>query len=246
MAPLRFRAVLLLLLTTGCLGAGGLTVPSFPPGAVRVLFIGNSLTYTNDLPAMVEAVARQAGGSAVSVASVAFANFALEDHWHEGTAPRFLREATWDFVVMQQGPSSLPENQVYLANWTTQFDPLIRSAGAKPVLYMVWPASNRPGDFPGVRTSYRNAAAAVGGLFAPAGDGWLAAWEVDATLPLYGGDGFHPSSLGTYLAALVITARITGIDPEALPDVAPPGVSASAAVVALLQRAARTALDRNP
>ena len=42
------------------------------------------------------------------------------------------------------------------------------------------------------------------GLLLPAGDAWRAAWAADARLPLYGPDGFHPSPMGTYLAALVI------------------------------------------
>lgn len=231
-------------LAGGCLGQGP-GEPNFPPGTTRVLFIGNSLTYTNDLPAMLERVAALAGNRSIGTTTVAYPNYALEDHWAQGTARDLLDRHPWDFVVMQQGPSSLPENQIYLANWTAQFAPSIRAAGAEPVLYMVWPSSGRQGDFPGVRTSYRDAAEAVGGLFAPAGDAWVAAWEEDARVALYGPDGFHPSLSGTYLAALVLLERIAGIDPLQVPA-SIPGSNASEATVRLLQRAARTALDRNP
>lgn len=241
---------LLFALTAGCLGQSGPTTPNFPDGKTRVLFIGNSLTYFNDLPGMVAAVARLAGDTSIATASVAFPDYALEDHWNEGTAGKILAQSRWEFVVMQQGPSSLPENQANLATWTGRFGPVIREAGAEPVLYMVWPSATRSGDFPGVLAAYRNAAAAVGGRFAPAGDAWLAAWAEDPATALYGGDGFHPSPLGTYLAALVIVGRITAIDPVALPPTIPNGIGGPLAVpastVRLLQRAARTALDRNP
>ena len=56
--------------------------------------------------------------------------------------------------------------------------------------------------------SYRNAAKAAGADLFPAGDAWRRAWACDRSLALYGPDGFHPSRLGTYLAALVVYGRL--------------------------------------
>lgn len=243
--PLSLPVCLALALSaTGCAAQ---TEPGieFPPGATRVLFIGNSLTYTNDLPRLLSTLANQAGHTPIATASATFPDFGLEDHWQSGTARNLLTKHQWDFVVMQQGPSSLPESQVNLRHWTLQFAPLIEAAGAEPVLYMVWPASQRRGDFPGVMASYHNAAAAVSGLFAPAGDAWLAAWEETPNRALYGPDGFHPAVAGTYLAALVILERIAGVDPLSLPATLP-GAGLDQTAIRSLQRAARTALDRNP
>jgi hypothetical protein len=61
--------------------------------------------------------------------------------------------------------------------------------------------------------SYRQAAAAAHATFLPAGEAWQAAWRRSPRLPLYGPDGFHPSKLGTTLAALVIASRLTGTPP---------------------------------
>jgi hypothetical protein len=72
--------------------------------------------------------------------------------------------------------------------------------------------------FDDVRDSYRAAAAEVAGLFLPAGEAWRTAWAADPQLLLYGPDGYHPSELGTYLAALVVYEGITGNDSRALPD----------------------------
>src|SRR5688572_25247155 len=73
---------------------------------LRVLFIGNSLTYTNDLPATLEAVAR-AAGQRIEAVAVTAPNFSLMDHVRGGSeALPMIRRGGWDFVVMQQGPTS--------------------------------------------------------------------------------------------------------------------------------------------
>ena len=79
---------------------------------------------------------------------------------------------------------------------------------------MVWPSRERLGDFDGVRDSYARAAKDVEGLFIPAGEAWRAAWRRDRNVALYGADNFHPSPLGSCLAAAVIVQGITGRTPE--------------------------------
>lgn len=239
----RLAIIALLALVLACSGSSS-TAPGFASGNMRVLFIGNSLTYFNDLGGMMVAVARSAGDADVRSATVAYPDYALEDHIAEGTALRSLRQSGWEFVVMQQGPSSLPQNQTLLADGAKAFAPSIRAAGATPVLFMVWPQRSRVADFPAVRTSYRNAAAAVGGIFAPAGDAWVAAWELDPSIQLYL-DGLHANPAGTYLAAIVILHQLRGIDPATLP-LTIPGYPASEATVSLLQMAAKRAIGRNP
>lgn len=54
-----------------------------PAKALRVLFIGNSLTYSNDLPSIVEAFAKVTGQRAFAYKAIAFPDFSLEDHWNK-------------------------------------------------------------------------------------------------------------------------------------------------------------------
>jgi hypothetical protein len=233
----------------GCREGSPAPTAPLPDDGTRVLFIGNSLTSTNNLPDMLERLAVLGGGAEIVTMNVSFGGFALEDHWNNGTAARALSEHRWDFVVMQQGPSSVPENQLHLAEWSSRFEPLIRAAGAEPVLYMVWPSLQRFADFPAVRDSYRKAAARVGGIFSPGGDAWLAAWDVTPALGLYGSDQFHPSPAGTYLAALTLLGRLRGVDPTTLPARIPHGDGYAAyteSTVVLFQNAAKAALARNP
>ncbi|MEN8375027.1 MAG: SGNH/GDSL hydrolase family protein [Gemmatimonadota bacterium] len=192
-----------------------------PPdeAALAVLFVGNSLTFTNDLPSMLERMLADAGADP-DVRSVAFPNFGLQDHWAEGTARALIAQSGWDLVIMQQGPSAT-EGRPSLLEFSGLFASEIRAAGAVPALYMVWPAEARSFDFPGVEDSYAAAADAVEGYLFPAGSAWLAAWDRDPGLPLYGPDAFHPSALGSYLAALTMLGQLTEVDLTGLPDVIP-------------------------
>ena len=203
----------------------------------RVLFIGNSLTEANGLPAMVETLSRQGGGTPISTASVVVGGFSLEDHWNQGTAQRRIAEGGWSIVVLQQGPSSLPESQVALREWTARFAAIIRANGARPALYMVWPESTRRDAFDAVSRSYTRAAEDVDGMLFPVGEAWRGAWRRDPDMPLYGPDGLHPTPTATYLAALVIYQQISGRTPVGLPAL----IQMPADRVRILQEAAQEA-----
>jgi hypothetical protein len=181
---------------------------------MRVLFVGNSLTHTHDLPAVVATLARGLG-TEIEYEMIAPGGVSLEDHWNAGRVPAEIASGRWDAVVMQQGPSALPESQVNLREWAERLSELAREHGARPALLTVWPEGYRSNVLPEVIASYANAAKAAGAELYPAGVAWQSAWSRTPSLPLYGPDGFHPSPLGTYLAALVVYAGLTGQQPPA-------------------------------
>jgi hypothetical protein len=197
--------------------SGGLTpeTPSLAPPH-RILFVGNSLTYTNDLPGMVAALAA-AGGVPAAVESVTIPGASLTDLWDDGAALAAIDRGGHDVVVLQQGPSSLPESRAALVADARRYDARIRAAGGRPAFYMVWPAADRAAYFDDVAASYRTAAETVHGLLVPVGTAWRAAWRRDPSLPLYGPDRFHPSVEGTYLAALTMYAVLFDRSPRGLP-----------------------------
>jgi hypothetical protein len=187
------------------------------PGDYRVLFIGNSLTAVNDLPHTITALGATVHDS-ITVEAVTRPNLAVIDHVNGASnAVDVIRQGGWDYVVLQQGPTSQQLGRDTLILASKLLDPDIRAAGARTAELMVWPASSNLSSFDGVLQSCLEAARAVAGLCLPAGQAWRAAWAVDPTLPLYGPDGFHPSELGTYLSGLVVYEGITGHSATALP-----------------------------
>lgn len=210
------------------------------PEPARILFVGNSLTYQNDLPGMVSMLARSVGRKLVCE-SVALPDYGLEDHWQSGDARKAIAGGGWDIVVLQQGPSALPASRRLLVDYTKRFDAEIKKAGARTAIYMVWPSRQRRGDFEAVSQSYRAAAEAVGATLLPVGEAWRAAWAVDGGLPLYAADGFHPSGAGTYLAALVVYRHLFG-----QPAPATPVLGGAPAHAELLQKVAAESAPPNP
>jgi hypothetical protein len=171
-----------------------------------VLFIGNSLTATNDIPGLVSALGQVSGGPQVRVAEVSFGNFSLEDHWNRGDALEAIDEGGWDYVVMQQGPSTLPESRANLIEWAGRFAERIRAVGARPAIYMIWPSD---GNFDAVSESYTAAAQAVSGMLIPAGEAFRSVNRDHPQITIFQSDNFHPTQVGSYLAALVIYGELT-------------------------------------
>jgi len=197
--------------------AGTPVAPVVQHGGRPVLFIGNSLTYTNDLPGIVQSLADSAGGDSLDVRIWSEPNFALIDHWAVGQAQLIIASRPWDFVVLQQGPTSVEINRDTLRLATKLFAPSITKAGAKAVLFSAWPTIDRRQDFARAIESARLAAGDVGGLMAPVAAAWLTILTDNPTIQLYDPDGLHPSVTGSYLSALVIYSTITGRSPVGLP-----------------------------
>lgn len=240
----------LALLLTLCAGATTCTDAQDPanPHADALLFIGNSLTYSNDLPALVQALAAL-DGRRLDVTDISRPDYSLEDHLRTRARGEIARRR-WRAVIYQQGPSAAPESRVLLRQWSAELAELARDAGATPAIYMVWPALARDGDFVRVIESYRLAAHDANATLLPVGEAWLLARGREGCPTLYGGDGFHPSPAGSYLAALVIYARLFGRDPRGLPSRL---VLRSGKILALdpahaiaLQQAASEVLARSP
>ena len=216
-----------------------------PP--LHVLFIGNSLTYFNDLPGLFTELAAAAGESRPFVRAVTAPGVSLEDQWNAGDARKAIEVGGWDYVVLQQGPSASPEGTLLLRTYSRRFAEIIRAGGARPVLYMVWPSVARRQDFDGVALSYRDAARDVHGVLCPAGEAWRAAWKRDPKLELYSPDGLHPTPAGSYLAALTFFAVLYGRSPVGLPaTVTVPGretIAISAAQARVMQESAFEAAE---
>ena len=213
------------------------------------LFIGNSYLYYADIPGIVEALSDSAGGERIAAQTVAGPDMALIDHWNSGTAVAAIRARAWDWIVLQQGPSSVEANRDTLRLATTLFANEIAHAGARAALFSAWPAEDRRQDFPRAIESYMLAASDVDGILLPVAGAWLLAWDADPSLGLYA-DGLHPSVAGAYLSALVIYARLLNRSPLGLPHRlrlrSGSTISVDSSLAVLLQHAAADAIAAAP
>lgn len=193
----------------------------------RILFIGNSYTYVNDLPHVFTNLARS-GGHRVQTGMAAQGSWTLADHVASSRTLDLLRSSKWDFVVLQE-QSELPALE---QSRTTSMYPAARQLvgqiegfGARPMFFMTW--AYRDGlpdtmlmDYQNMQFSIDRAYLGIAGELnvplAPVGYAWLIAYGQDPQLDLWQQDGSHPTQQGTYLAACVFYAALFHQSPEGL------------------------------
>jgi hypothetical protein len=212
------------------------------PAGRSVLFVGNSLTYTNDLPAIVARLALAAEDS-VGVGMATGPNLAVIDHTNGATdAVARIDGGDWGFVLLQQGPTPAGICRDTLVIATMRLAPHVRAAGGRVALFLPWTARGSTGTLPAAAAeSATLAARSAGGVTVPVGLAWRLALESDPTLPLYGPDRYHPAPAGTLLAALTIYDRVFGRDVREIPAAALATLSASPLSTVRLQRLAAAA-----
>jgi len=213
-------------------------------GATRILFVGNSYTYVNDLPNRLLAIAESVGFEPpVEVATIAIGGALLQDHAENPATMAEIEGGGWDFVVLQE-QSYLPivdPDTFYAAAETLATAAL--DAGAAPALFETWARAEGnelySGDLAGytpatmqaaLRDAYTEASELTGAAYLPVGDTWEATLASYPEMPLFGADGSHPSEHGTYLGACVIFAALTGASLDGAGG-APDGVSEEDAAI---------------
>jgi hypothetical protein len=169
----------------------------------NILFIGNSLTYTNNLPELVKSNALQKGIT-IGVKMVALPNFAIVDHWDIGEVQQYIESKMFDFVIIQQGPSSQQEGRDILIEYGTRYSNLCNTNNAQLCYYMVWPSLTYYHTFAGVIQNHRDAAQINNAILCPVGEVWKSHFDTTNNFDYYGPDGFHPSLAGSQVAADVI------------------------------------------
>jgi hypothetical protein len=177
--------------------------PDSQTDSVNILFIGNSLTYTNNLPDLVERLGEKANVN-IKTQMLAKPNYALEDHWNEGKLQRLIKSGNFDFVVVQQGPSSQAEGRALLFDYGAKIQTLCQRHKSKLAFFMVWPARANYKTFDGVIRNHTEVAAKTNALLCPVGKVWKEHFEATNDFSYYGPDQFHPSPAGSQVAAEVI------------------------------------------
>ncbi|MCB1582293.1 MAG: hypothetical protein R3E90_03880 [Marinicella sp.] len=169
----------------------------------QLLFVGNSLTYSNNLPKLVKKNARDKGIH-VETKMLAKPNYAIVDHWAEGHVQNLIKSKQYDYVIIQQGPSSQADGYNMLINGGKLYSDLCIANDAKLVYFMVWPSRRFYHTFDGVIANYTAGAEANDAILSPVGKVWKAHFDATNDFSYYGSDQFHPSLKGSKVAADVI------------------------------------------
>lgn len=201
-----------------------------PLRARRVLFIGNSYTYYNNLPQMLAGLAKAAQpAQALEAEMVTVGGATLKRMWEQGEALAAIKRGGWAFVVLQEqstlGVTTMVDGKPQIADpktfheYARLFDAEIKKAGAQTVFYLTWARQNAPETQTQLTAAYTAIAKELHTTLVPVGPAWATALKRQPQLALHIADKSHPTAMGTYLAACVFYATLTGRSPVGLPNI---------------------------
>lgn len=209
------------------------------PERPRVLFIGNSYTFFNDLPALVANVTASVGQEWETGAQ-AIGGATVETHLLDPGTATLLAEG-WDVVVLQgQSVEPIFQTLVFEAA-VVDFAALVEaeSPGAQLLLFETWARGEGSEVLDqlmmtveemqqGLSEGYAGAAEAAGAEVVPVGQAWaLALSEVPPPM-LHTGDLSHPNLTGSFLTACMFSIALTG-EPATANAHVPDGLDAALA-----------------
>jgi hypothetical protein len=222
---------------------------------LHVLFIGNSFTYYNNMPRIVEAISYTIAGPPIKTEMVAIGGARLEDLWKQGSALAAIRKQHWDYVVMNEQSAlgggvvngekriGVPAN---FFKYAGMFDTEIRKAGGKTVIIMTWKDKN---DRDRIQTDLNNAFLEFrkthGIILAPVSAAWAITIKIAPEINLYFDDNHHPSKEGSYLEACTVYATLTSNSPVGAPAKAE-GTPVADADGAVLADKSKTLVNLSP
>ena len=203
--------------------------PDIP--ATSILFIGNSHTYFNDLPAMVTEMAHAAGVS-VSTRRVVKGGWKLCQHADPEceTHANLLHAKDmklWDYIVLQENASLLAAQDEAFFSALTALKELLSEHCRTFALYQTHAyakGSNKLHEtglsydemYAVVRDAYHQAAPMLNAAIVPSGDGFAAMTHSHGRMEMVQHDGVHATAAGTYMAACLFCAVLLHLDPLTL------------------------------
>lgn len=185
----------------------------------RVLFVGNSLTYFNDMPLIFEGIANEKGHD-VSVHSYTVGGTGLAEHLAAGEVIRVIQSERWDKMVLQPGSgesAGMTLSTDAVARVVRQLADILHEGSPEAKVYL-YEISNgiTPGDGRGDYQTYlysqhrildtvRRIARLAGVPFAPAGECFREHYAEHHDLMLHPAfNEIHPNLAGSYLVACAI------------------------------------------
>ena len=193
----------------------------------NILFIGNSYTASNNLPSIVDVLAKSAGDEITFETSTGGGQ-TLQNHSNSAATISKIQQANWDYVVLQeqsQMPSfPMSQVQVQVFPYAKILCDTIRYYNncTTPMFFMTWGRENGDASncasWPPVCTytgmdsllnlRYRMMADSNEALVSPVGAVWNYIRNQYPTIDLYSSDGSHPSLEGSYAAACTFYTMI--------------------------------------
>ena len=117
---------------------------------MKILFVGNSHTYMNDMPKLVSDMIENTTGQPCEVFMLAYSGRSLK--WHmaeEYFSERFnILYGQYDYCVIQEQAHPMPDESDTIA-YTKRIIELCKKANTKPVIFETWAEKSQTGKSDG-------------------------------------------------------------------------------------------------
>ncbi|MEY2901263.1 MAG: hypothetical protein RLY89_369 [Bacteroidota bacterium] len=183
---------------------------------VRVLFVGNSYVYYNNLAQMIGLITDSMDTKIICKKSTVGAA-TLGQHWNNARGlktKQLIATKNFDIVVIQDNSMWPLEHKDSLLINGGLFCKYIREHGAKPYLYNTWAREKTPETQSRINDAYYDLAKSENAINVPVGSSWDLARKTLPSMKLFSEDGSHPSAVGSFLIALNFIKKITGTLPK--------------------------------
>ena len=201
--------------------SGANCIASESKDTLRVLFVGNSYTYFENLPQLVSVISNQTETKLVTE-KITLGGAKLSEHWNgeRGLKTKeIIMNGGYDIVVLQEWSLGTVNEGDSATKYLGLFSNYVREMGAEPYYYMTWAREKVPQQQVTISKVYREVAAKNKAIVVPAGEAWALARQLRPDFKLFYPDGTHPSENGAYLTACVFVEVLTGELPDPLPTV---------------------------
>ena len=179
---------------------------------LRVLFVGNSYIFFNNLPQMVSLISDNMNTKLICKQST-YGGATLGDHWNSRKGIRtraIIEQEKFDIVILQDNSMWPLEHADSVLMIGKLFCDLIKSKKATPYIYNTWSRQATPQTQTAINKAYEALALQTQAVLVPVGSVWAEAKVQKPNVELYMSDGSHPSWHGTFLTALCFVKKITG------------------------------------
>lgn len=206
----------------------------FASEVTRVLFVGNSYTYVNDLPTLFSNLSLS-GGKFVVTGMSAPGGYAFENHRGDSTTIALIRQGGWDYVVLQE-QSQIPTIDYYRYNSmypsAVFLDSLIKVNNLQTCFFMTWGRQNGGQQCinsycspvfvnyfhmqDSLKSAYTELSSELNAVLCSVGEAWRRARTLQPDIDLWQSDESHPTLKGSYLAACMFYAKLFNANPVGL------------------------------
>ena len=173
---------------------------------VSILFIGNSHTYYNDMPALVKRRAEDEGFEC-RITMIAHGGWSLEQHAKEPEVRFNILYGNYDYVVLQEHSHPFSPEEKF-SDAAHELNALIREAGSIPIIFETWAKKDEPKMQEYMNRVHQRIAMEIDALVAPIGENWQSYMRSWPDLEVYDPDGMHASYSGSTFAAKYIWTTI--------------------------------------